>query len=114
MVAFGVTRESIPRRGLTLVALSLLLSVTGASAQSDMAAKRQPSSSTKGVGTRALGANPKDMQARMKAWYEDCRKGWDAKTHMSKKDYDHTCRRMAQERIKFLKDEEEKTRTRSQ
>jgi len=54
------------------------------------------------------------MQARMKAWYEDCRKGWDAKTHMSKKDYDHTCRRMAQERIKFLKDEEEKTRTRSQ
>ena len=111
MVAFGMTRESIPGRGLTLIALSLLLSVTGASAQSDVAAKREPSSSTKGVGTRALGANPKD--ARMNAWYEDCRKGWDAKTHMSKKDYDRTCRRMAHERIKFLKDQE-KTRTRSQ
>ena len=110
MVAFGMTRQSIPRRGLTLIAVSLLLGVTGASAQSDMAAKRQPSSS-KGVGTRALGANPKD--ARMHAWYEDCRKGWDAKTHMSKKDYDRTCRRMAQERIKFLKGEE-MTRARSQ
>src|SRR5262249_37736258 len=40
--------------------------------------------STQGVGTRALGATPKDMHARMHAWYEDCRKGWDAKTHMSK------------------------------
>jgi hypothetical protein len=99
-------------RGLTMVAFSLLLSINGASAQTDMATKHQPSASTKGVGTRALGASPKDMHARMNAWYEDCRKGWDAKTHMSKKNYDRTCRRMAEERIKFLKDDE-KTRTRS-
>jgi hypothetical protein len=42
------------------------------------------------------------MRAHMQAWYEDCRKGWDTKTHMSKKDYERTCRRMAQERVKFL------------
>ena len=38
----------------------------------------------------------------MHAWYEDCRKGWDAKTHMSRRDYDRTCRRMAHERSKYL------------
>jgi len=41
----------------------------------------------------------------MNAWYEDCRHGWDAKTHMSKKDYQRTCRRMAHERVKFINDE---------
>jgi hypothetical protein len=50
------------------------------------------------------------MHTRMNAWYEDCRKGWDAKTHMSKKEYNRTCRRMAQERIKFLSDEKAKPR----
>jgi hypothetical protein len=45
------------------------------------------------------------MRAQMGAWYEDCRKGWDAKTHMSKKDYERTCQRMAHERIKFLHDD---------
>src|SRR5215510_8366404 len=108
-----MTRGGISMRALIAIAFSLLVPVTVADAQSDDPAKRQ-SSSSKGVGTRALGQYPKDVKARMNTWYEDCRKGWDAKTHMSKKDYDHTCRRMAQERIKFLKDEEEKTRTRSQ
>jgi hypothetical protein len=112
MAASGMPRGRIPLLGLSMVALSLLLGVSGARAQSDTATKHQPSSSTKGVGTRALGAYPKDTQARMTAWYKDCRKGWDAKTHMSKKDYDRTCRRMAEERIKFLKDDE-KARTRS-
>lgn len=95
---------------LLVGAFALLLAVTVANAQSDGPAKR-PSSSSKGVGTRALGQYPKDLKARMNTWYEDCRKGWDSKTHMSKKEYERTCRRMAQERVKYLNDEErDKTR----
>ena len=96
----------------SVFALSLLLSCGGASAQSDLQSKPSPPSSSKGVGTRALGQYPNDMRAHMQAWYEDCRKGWDAKTHMSKKDYERTCRRMAHERIKFLS-EDAKSRTRT-
>jgi hypothetical protein len=99
-------------RVLYTIAFSLLLSATGAEAQSDVQAKHQPSPSSKGVGTRALGQYPKEIHARMNAWYEECRKHWDAKTHMSKRDYESTCRRMAHERIKFLIDEK-KARTRS-
>jgi hypothetical protein len=98
-------------RELIVVAFALLFTVTVANAQSDGPAKQQ-SSSSKGVGTMALGQYPKDMKARMNTWYEDCRKGWDAKTHMSKKEYDRTCRRMAQERVKYLHDEE-RARTRA-
>ena len=85
--------------------LSLLLCCDGANAQSEPSAKQPPSSSTKGVGSRSLGQSPKDLRSHMQAWYEDCRKGWDAKTHMSKKDYERTCRRMAHERIKFLNED---------
>src|SRR5262245_4411510 len=106
-----MTRGGISMRALIAIAFSLLVPVTVADAQSDDPAKRQ-SSSSKGVWTRALGQYPKDVKSRMNTWYEDCRKGWDAKTHMSKKDYERTCRRMAQERVKYLYDEE-KPRTRA-
>jgi hypothetical protein len=99
-------------RVLSTMAFSLLLTVTSAKAQSDVQAKHQPSPPSKGVGTRALGQYPKEMHARMNAWYEDCRKHWDAETHMSKRDYESTCRRMAHQRIKFLIDKE-KAGTRS-
>ena len=91
-----------------VAALSLLLVWSGANAQSNTKSERPPPASSKGVGTRALGSVPQDVRAQMKAWYEDCRKGWDATTHMSKRDYESTCRRMARERIKFLKDESKK------
>ena len=91
---------------LTVFALALLLTWSEAHAQSDAPAKQPPSPASKAVGSRALGQHPPDLQAHMHSWYEDCRKGWDAKTHMSKKDYERTCRRMAHERIKFLHDEE--------
>ena len=50
----------------------------------------------------------------MDAWYKDCRSSWEATTHMSKRDYERTCQRMARERIKYLSEEEEKTRKRAQ
>ena len=92
-------------RTLPFFALLLLLSCSGASGQSEMRSKQSSPSSSQSVGTRALGPGAKDMRAHMQAWYEDCRKGWDIKTHMSKKDYERTCRRMAQERVKFLNDD---------
>jgi hypothetical protein len=104
MSASEFTRGGIIMGGLIVVAFALLFAVTVANAQSDGPAKRQ--SSSKGVGTRALGQYPQDLKARMNTWYEDCRKGWDSKTHMSKKEYERTCRRMAQERVKYLNDEE--------
>ena len=62
-----------------------------------------------GVASRALGADPsrdtQSLRARMNEWYEDCRKGWDVKTHMTKRDYERTCRRMAEERVKFLNED---------
>jgi hypothetical protein len=70
-----MTRGAIPMRELIVVAFALLFTVTVANAQSDGPAKRQ-SSSSKGVGTRALGQYPKDMKARMQT------------THMTKKDYE--------------------------
>ena len=93
----------------SVCAFALLLTWNGASAQSDAQSKRP----SKGVGTRAIGQNDQDLRARMDAWYKDCRSSWEATTHMSKKDYERTCQRMARERIKYLSDEE-KTRKRAQ
>jgi hypothetical protein len=39
------------------------------------------------------------------AWFKDCVKDWDSATHMSKQDYARTCRRVVQNRIKFLIDQ---------
>lgn len=93
----------------TLFALALLCLCSGANAQTHTQSKHPDSASSKGVGSRALG---QDVRAQMHTWYEDCRKGWDAKTHMSKKDYERTCRRMAHERVKYLNDEAKKARAR--
>ena len=43
-----------------------------------------------------------EADARRKAWFEQCMKDWDKGTHMSKAQWDRTCRRMAEERMKYL------------
>src|SRR5262249_57683215 len=90
-----------------LPGLSLLVAVvlvgTGAHAQSGPQAPQ----------TEAVAASPpvaaskepvKDIHAQTEAWFKDCKQGWDAATHMSRRDYERTCLRMAQERIKFMRD----------
>lgn len=94
----------------SVCAFALLLTWSVASAQTDAQSKRP----SKGVGTRAIGQHDQDLRARMDAWYKDCRSSWEATTHMSKRDYERTCQRMARERIKYLSEEEEKTRKRAQ
>jgi hypothetical protein len=80
----------------------LLLSSGAANAQSNPHSKHPPSSSSKGVGTRALGQYDEYLHARITTWYEDCLKGWNATSHMSERDYERTCLQMARERVKFL------------
>jgi hypothetical protein len=36
------------------------------------------------------------------AWFKDCLKDWDSATHMSKQDYARTCRRVVDNRVKAL------------
>ena len=45
---------------------------------------------------------PQQSQARGKAWFAQCMKDWDAGTHMAKKDWERTCRRLSLDRTKFL------------
>jgi hypothetical protein len=42
------------------------------------------------------------LQARGRAWFARCMQDWDAGTHMTKKDWERTCRRLAYDRTKFL------------
>jgi len=74
---------------------------TGAHAQS----APQPEAVTSPPQPAAASKEPvKDIQAQTEAWFKDCKQGWDAGTHMSRRDYERTCLRMAQERIKFMRD----------
>jgi hypothetical protein len=70
----------------------LLLSATAAFAQSSTqpAAKRQSSN-----------AALLDENARVK----ECMKTWDRSTHMTKREWEETCRRVASERVKYLRDQ---------
>src|SRR5258705_5734365 len=90
--------EECPMRVLSAVSLlSLLFTVTAAHAQSaapSESASPKPPSAPKEVVT--------DVKAQTDAWFKDCKQGWDAGTHMSRRDYARTCQRMAQERGKFM------------
>ena len=92
----------------TVCTLLLLLSLDASNAQSDAQSEHSPSSSSKGVGTRALDQHDEYLHARITTWYEDCRKGWNATSHMSESDYEHTCLQVARERFKFFDDEDKK------
>jgi hypothetical protein len=86
----------------SVFALSLVLAYSGAQAQSAGQAERAASSLPKPAPERHEPA--KDISARTEAWFKDCKQGWDAATHMTKRDYERTCRRMAQERMNFMRE----------
>jgi hypothetical protein len=73
-------------------AAALAISATSAVAQSttQQAAKRQTYES-------AL----LDETSRVK----ECMKQWDRSTHMTKKEWEATCRRVAKERVKYLREQ---------
>jgi hypothetical protein len=89
---------------LGILSVSLILAPAALNAQADrtpedkaMAAKPSLSPST--------GETPEEIRLRGKAWFTQCMADWDAATHMSKKEWERTCRRVALERTKFLIDQ---------
>jgi hypothetical protein len=69
---------------LLVYALSLVVVSGGAYAQSD----QRPKNATSNDG------------ARLAAMYLQCMQDWDAGTHLTKQDWERTCRRLMQERGK--------------
>jgi hypothetical protein len=73
-------------------ALSLILVASGAFAQTDS-------------GTSSTGkASPETWMAEEEARFAQCLKDWDAKTHMTKRQWERTCRRVTDERLKYLRE----------
>ena len=86
----------------SLCALILGLACHGAHAQSAAQGESAPTLQPKPA--PALTEPVKDIRGQTNAWFKDCKQGWDAGTHMSRRDYERTCLRMAQERVKFMQD----------
>ena len=88
----------IGRLALSLFAIACPL---GVHAQSGA----QPKSEAATVGTVSrenCRNTPETIRACGEAWFKDCLKDWDNATHMSKKDYGRTCRRVVDGRVKAL------------
>ncbi len=45
---------------------------------------------------------PEQIKNRGEAWFQQCMQDWDMATHMTKVEWERTCRRVALERTKFL------------
>jgi hypothetical protein len=48
---------------------------------------------------------PEQIKERGRAWFRQCMEDWDIATHMTKVEWERTCRRVATERTKFLMDQ---------
>jgi hypothetical protein len=55
------------------------------------------------AGTAVLAHNDSSTMSRkvLAEYFEKCMNDWDATTHMTKKDWERTCRRLADQRVKF-------------
>lgn len=53
--------------------------------------------------TPALAQNDPSIKSRrlFAEYFEKCMNDWDATTHMTKKEWERTCRRLAEQRAKF-------------
>jgi hypothetical protein len=80
------------RRATYVWLLPLILTASAAVAQSGMSP-----AATGNAGTEAWLA---EEQSR----FAQCMRDWDAKTHMTKRQWERTCRRVTDERIKYLRD----------
>src|SRR5262245_46139455 len=45
---------------------------------------------------------PEHIKERGRAWFQKCMQDWDTATHMTKVEWERTCRRVAAERTRFL------------
>lgn len=49
--------------------------------------------------------SPAEMRKLSDAFFKQCLNDWDAGTHMSKQQWQRTCRRLADNRVKFMVEE---------
>ena len=82
------------RAPICIGALCLLITGSVAFAQSGA------ESATTGASERLVSRTTLDEQAR----FAQCMKDWDAKTHMTTQEWERTCRRVMDERIKYLRE----------
>ena len=93
-------------RWLLIYPSLLLIAVTGAYSQSAEQPSKGMAPATAEARARGTEADcqgsPDQVRACGNRWYNDCLADWDTQTHMSKRDYGRVCRRVADERVKFL------------
>jgi hypothetical protein len=93
------------RSFIGIIALPLLLAAGTADAQVDQKSKGKAAMAAPSVLPGSADQSPEDIRVRGRQWFAQCMADWDAATHMSKKDWGRTCRRVAFERTKFLMDD---------
>jgi hypothetical protein len=85
-------------RTLFLAGVAIVVAASGvASAQSN---KREPTPAAPAVPAAQL--SPAEIRERGAQYLADCVNDWDKGTHMSKKDWTRTCRRVVQRRMDFM------------
>jgi hypothetical protein len=62
------------------------------------AAKKQPSANT----GQPVTDSPANIRRTIDTQFKQCVDDWDAATHMTKKEWERTCRRVVDARVKFL------------
>jgi hypothetical protein len=82
--------------------LSLSLLLVAIPAAGDAQPPSQASQGSMIPGRTDCRGSAEEIRSCGEAWYKDCLKDWDSATHMSKKDYARTCRRVVDSRVKAL------------
>ena len=95
------------RTFVSIFSLSFILTSGTINAQVD-GPKKGPMALNSGALPRAAEQTPDEIRARGRQWFTQCMADWDVATHMTKKEWERTCRRVAIDRTKFLVDEQSK------
>jgi hypothetical protein len=82
-----------------LIACGVVYAQTG---EQPSAALQPKNSSDVAAPTVGKVETPEQIKERGKAWFRQCMQDWDTATHMTKAEWERTCRRVAVERTKFL------------
>jgi hypothetical protein len=108
--ALGRASTALAPLCMALVACSLLASAQsgkepeGISSSPPAPEAKAPAADRKGR-RKPSAADVKEIEARGAVYFEQCMRDWDAATHMTKQEWSRTCRRVADERMKFLREQ---------
>jgi hypothetical protein len=74
-------------------------------ASSASEAAKEPQSPPPAEGEPKAKKSPAEIRKISDAYYKQCLQDWDAGTHMTKKEWQRTCRRLVDNRVKFMVEE---------